>query len=234
VGKIAVSMQSFNQKMEECRMSYLARSGRLALLAAVVVWVCVFDVAAQGKSGAAAFTDKRDGRIYKTVKMPDGKTWMAENLNHKTGNSWCYEDNDANCKQYGRLYDWNTAKTACPRGWHLPSLKEWQKLVRAVDANAHLSGGWDDDNVAGKKLKAKDGWNSGGNGTDEYGFSALPGGGRGSDGSFNHAGNDGYWWSATENDASGAYNRGMDYYYGSVYEYHHDQDNGFSVRCVGD
>jgi hypothetical protein len=69
--------------MEECRMNFFTQLSRLALLAAVLLaWVCVFDIAAQGKSGAAAFTDRRDGRVYKTVKMPDGKTWMAENLNY--------------------------------------------------------------------------------------------------------------------------------------------------------
>jgi uncharacterized protein (TIGR02145 family) len=213
-------------------MNFFTRSGRLALSAAVLlVWVCVFDVAAQGKSGAATFTDKRDGRVYKTVKMPDGKTWMAENLNHKTGNSWCYEGKDANCKRYGRLYDWNTAKTACPGGWHLPSQEEWRKLVRAVDPTAQLSD-WDDDNVAGKKLKAKDGWGSGYNGTDDFGFSALPGGGY--YGSFGSAGDFGDWWTATEVYSDLAYGRGMYYYDEYVGEHWFSKGGGRSVRCLQD
>jgi hypothetical protein len=48
------------------------------------------------------FTDTRDGQTYKTVKMPDGKTWMAENLNYQTkGGSWCYENSADSCKKYG-------------------------------------------------------------------------------------------------------------------------------------
>jgi uncharacterized protein (TIGR02145 family) len=235
VGKIAVSMQSFNQKMEECRMSFFKRLNRLLLLAAVLLaLVCVLDIAAQGKSGAATFTDKRAGRVYKTVKMPDGKTWMAENLNHKTGNSWCYEDNDANCKKYGRLYDWNTAKAACPAGWHLPSRAEWRELVRAVDPNAQLIDNFDDANVAGTKLKAAYGWENNGNGTDEYGFSALPGGDRYTDGSFDDAGVNGNWWAATENGSSNAYYRDVNYGNGNVYEDNNYKSLGFSVRCVGD
>jgi uncharacterized protein (TIGR02145 family) len=215
-------------------MNFFTRLGRLALLAAVLLtWVCVFDIAAQGKSGAATFTDRRDGRVYKTVKMPDGNTWMAENLNHKTGNSWCYEGKDANCKKYGRLYDWNTAKTACPVGWHLPSREEWQMLVLAVDPNAQLSDNWDDDNVAGTKLKAKGGWNSGGNGSDDYCFSALPGGNYLGNYSYD-AGDSGYWWTATEDRCVDACYRGMDYNNEYMYEYDGRKSYGFSVRCLQD
>jgi len=64
----------------------------------------------------------------------------------------------------------------------LPSDKEWQMLVDFVGADA------------GKKLKAKEGWDKNGNGTDEYGFSALPGGRGNSDGNFYYVGDYGYWW----------------------------------------
>jgi uncharacterized protein (TIGR02145 family) len=87
--------------------------------------------------------------------------------------------------------------------------------------------------VAGKKLKSKTGWNEGGNGTDEFGFSALPGGYRNdSGGSFDFVGYSGYWWSATEYGNGNAYSRGMDYDGGGVYEYDSDKSNGFSGRCV--
>ena len=113
--------------------------------------------------------DKRDGKTYKTVKIGT-QIWMAENLNYDAENSKCYENKPENCEKYGRLYDWETAMKACPYGWHLSSDKEWQVLV-------NFAGGKE---VAGKKLKAKSGWNSykgkSGNGTDGLGFSALPGG----------------------------------------------------------
>ncbi len=163
------------------------------------------------------FTDSRDGKTYKKVTIGT-QTWMAENLNYRTPNgaSRCYPisgstntsdaDND-NCNTYGRLYDWSTAmslasscnssscsvqtkhKGICPTGWHIPSFAEWTTLTNYVDSS-----------TAGAKLKSAIGWNSNGNGTDNYGFSALPGGGGNilSESSFSHVGDTGAWWSATE------------------------------------
>jgi len=88
-------------------------------------------------------------------------------------------------------------------------------------------------------LKARSGWNnrsngSSGNGTDDFGFSALPGGYRFSDGGFSYAGGSGGWWTATEGDDYYAYNRFMGYYYDNVYEDYSNKSYGFSVRCVAD
>jgi uncharacterized protein (TIGR02145 family) len=165
------------------------------------------------------FVDPRDKRGYRTVRMPDGKVWMAENLDYETPEgSWCYNN------LYGRLYTWEAAKEAVPPGWHLPTREEWAALVEAC-------GGMEE---AGKKLKSKSGWYGGGNGTDEYGFAALPGGYRYADGSFYYAGNYGFWWTATESGSEHAYGRYMFYYYDLVYEDAYLKSDGFSVRCVGD
>ncbi|MDR2693875.1 MAG: fibrobacter succinogenes major paralogous domain-containing protein [Chitinispirillales bacterium] len=185
----------------------------------------------------ATVTDKRDGQKYRAVTI-GGKTWMAEDLNYKTGNSWCYNDSDSYCKKYGRLYDWETAKTACLAGWHLPTVQEWDNLSEAVGGvRKSVKIGsedvfyWDG---AGKKLKSTSGWYDNGNGTDNYGFTALPGGGRSSGGRFLNAGNNGHWWTATENGSGNAYLRDMRYNSDNVYEYYFVAGIGFSVRCVRD
>jgi len=159
------------------------------------------------QSGAKSFTDSRDGQKYRTVTI-GGQTWIAQNLNHQTGNSWCYDNNSSNCDKYGRLYDWNTAKTVCPSGWSLPSSSEWDNLLIVVGGTRTSFWNEGDEFVkwklAGNKLKAKTGWNKGanntdGNGTDDYGFSALPGGGRSYDGSFYFIGKLGIWWTTPGN-----------------------------------
>jgi uncharacterized protein (TIGR02145 family) len=176
------------------------------------------------------FTDGRDGRTYKMVKIGN-QTWMAENLNYQTDSgSWCYMDSISYCDKYGRLYDWETAQTVCPDGWRLPEaygLYGWERL-------AATAGGWKN---AGKKLKSKSGWrdNKGksGNGTDDYGFSALPGGRRFPGGSFSAIGFISDWWSATEGSLKTAHLAGVWYGDDVLREGYTDQkDHGLSVRCV--
>jgi uncharacterized protein (TIGR02145 family) len=133
-------------------------------------------------------TDGRDGKTYRVVEVKTG-TWMAENLNYSTKNSKCYKNENSNCEKYGRLYTWEEAQTVCPKGWHLPKDTEWNALV-------DYAGGKE---KAGKKLKTKNNWNkfqgSDGNGADDYGFSALPGGHGDYDGNFSYMGDLGLWWS---------------------------------------
>ena len=165
-----------------------------------------------------------EGQTYKTVVIGT-QTWFAENLNYNASGSKCYGD----CNTYGRLYDWETAKTVCPAGWHLPSQSEWNTLSSYVESTSGCS------SCAARLLKKTSGWNSNGNGTDQYGFSALPGGYGYSDGTFFEVGNFGFWWSATEGGNSyAAYTRDM--YYNSVdaYWYDYPKSNLESVRCVKD
>jgi len=165
-----------------------------------------------------------------TAVMPDGKTWMTENLNVETADSWCYKDSPDSCAKYGRLYTWNAAKTACPSGWRLPTRDEWGALAKAAGG----TGDYGERGVAGRKLKAASGWNNNGNGTDDFGFSALPGGRRFTDGYFSWAGIFGYWWTATERSSGSAYNRYIDYGEGDdfVIDGFYDKGTGYSVRCV--
>ncbi|NCC74284.1 MAG: hypothetical protein EOM06_12940 [Sphingobacteriia bacterium] len=191
---------------------------------------------------------------FKTVTIGD-QVWMVENLNvdkFRNGDpiphaqteeewqqagengqpAWCYYDNDpANGKIYGKLYNWyavNDWRGLAPEGWRGPSDEDWEKLIK-------LLGG---EEVAGGKLKATDTtyWKSPNVGaTNETGFKALPGGGRGSGGSFSHLGYYGGWWSSSESSGSNAWYRLLSYDRGgsgrSNYYY---KTYGRSVRCLKD
>jgi uncharacterized protein (TIGR02145 family) len=167
------------------------------------------------------FTDTRDGKVYKTTKIGE-QVWMAENLNYEASGSKCYNNKQANCDKYGRLYNWNTAKKACPNGWHLPSKVEWKILIEAVGS----------EKTAGRYLKATSGWNENGNGEDKFEFAVLPGGNVYSSGNFDEVGDDGYWWSASESDANSAYYLNM--FCGSEDARLNDNNKSlsFSVRCL--
>jgi len=185
--------------------------------------------------GSGTFIDERDGQTYRTVKMPDGKVWMAQNLNYKpeSGGSFCYDEDESMGEKYGRLYNWKTANKVSPKGWHLPSREEWEELITVTD-NA------EDPWRLGLELKSKDGWNWDNdndvscNGTDDYGFSALPGGCWNSV-VFIDAGYGGNWWTAEY-----GFFRRMYYNYGFVENLIRSCDGnvddivGFSVRCVKD
>jgi|GEM_PF-2648439 len=169
------------------------------------------------------------GQTYKTVKIGT-QTWMAENLNYNASGSVCYNNQASNCTTYGRLYSHETAQTVCPSGWHLPSGVEWDMLMTAIGGGL----------TAGTKLKAKSGWNwnekdnISGNGTDNYGFSALPGGrGYGNGTSFSDVGIEGVWWISDQH--------GQRMYYDKEYAnqfFVFTMDGSikqlYSVRCVKD
>ncbi|MDD3875860.1 MAG: FISUMP domain-containing protein [Bacteroidales bacterium] len=173
-----------------------------------------------------AFTDSRDGKTYKWVKIGT-QTWMAENLNFSTGTSWCYENNTSNCSKYGRLYDWNTAKSACPSGWHLPSKSDYETLLISVGGSG------------GSEIREYNAYHAlkvGGN----SGFSALLGGSYDVHLSiFSEIGEIGYWWSSSKDqefDLEAApcylqlYKRDRDAYMSFLWS----NLKGFSVRCVRD
>jgi len=177
------------------------------------------------------FVDSRDGKTYKDVALGE-QVWMAENLNYETSNSVCYGNSADNCAKYGRLYNWDDAMAACPAGWHLPSRDEWATLIDFVD----------DPGSEGKRLRSATGWHfstgaDAPGGTDDFGFTALPGGSGRSDGSFRYLGLGGYWWNATETDAARAgfvstVAVANDYTMFNVNS--NDKTHLYSVRCVKD
>jgi uncharacterized protein (TIGR02145 family) len=164
------------------------------------------------KMEKGTFTDDRDDKSYKWVKIGQ-QYWMAENLNYNAVGSKCYENSDANCEKYGRLYNWQTAMKACPKGWHLPNNNEWQTLVDFASDG--------DIAVAGKKLKARRGW-ADNSGTDEFEFAALPGG-YGNSSGLERVGYHGYWWSSAEDNAADAY------YWYMFYKINLDPDSKLDV-----
>jgi len=173
-------------------------------------------------------SDDGDGG-YKTVKIGD-QVWMAENLNYNVAGSVCYDNDLANCNRYGRLYNWKTAMSICPSGWHLPSDADWEKLINYVENKNGCFG------CAGKYLKATSDWNEDGNGQDTYGFSALPGGIGNSDsnGNFRDIGEYGVWWSSSECYEYNAYGRLMYYDYDYAFYDVGDKEILLSVRCLQD
>lgn len=207
------------------------------------------------------FTDARDNTVYDWVQIGN-QVWMAENLKYLPSVSapgsgsetapyyyvYDYTGTDVNAAKatsnyatYGVLYNWPAAMSGsassssnpsgvqgvCPTGWHLPSDAEWTELTDS------LGGG----GVAGGKLKEMGTahWITPNLGaTNEAGFTALPGGNRSNNGAFYDIGYTAYWWSATENNPTDAWDRSITYNDITVYSYDFDEWGGFSVRCVRD
>jgi len=187
-----------------------------------------------------------------------GRTWMAENLNYETEDSWCYGEGgqvadyesyngyktltaaevQTNCAKYGRLYTWAAAKTACQSiGWRLSDTTDWKRMAELYGAGSLEGAG------GSIKLKSTSGWNdycsesenstSICNGTDDFGFSALPGGLRFDDGRFSGIGVIGYWWVDME---VGDRTLGLDISTSVDYVDFglNNRNIGYSVRCVRD
>jgi uncharacterized protein (TIGR02145 family) len=195
-------------------------------LIATLLFLCTALFAQQ----KGTFTDTRNGKIYKTVKIGE-QVWMAENLNYEAEESRCYDNKQANCDKYGRLYDWYMAMKVCPKGWHLPTNEEWDILYHYVDGTSDTSSPYES-KTAGKFLKAMRGWDKNGNGNDKFGFAALPGGYGISGSSFNYVGDFGSWWSANEINSKEAYSRVMSNYDETAYWGHHGKSLLFSIRCL--
>lgn len=208
-------------------------------------------------STAHSLTDLRDGKVYRTTKIGD-LVWMAENLDYAynvptqqlDSSSFCYKNEVESCDKYGRLYLWSAAMDsaavfseggkgcsgykkcssggtvcgACPNGWHLPNNTEWKNLFTAV-------GGKSD---AGAILKSTNGWLADGNGSDDYGFSALPGGAWYNDGKFLDQVAYGNFWSSSENGDDHAYYVFLLYMEDNFNLGDEVKDAAFSVRCVRD
>lgn len=181
------------------------------------------------------FNDPRDGKTYIITEI-GSQTWFAENLDFETADSWWHNNDPVMGNTYGRLYLYESALNACPNGWHLPTDDDWKQLELALgmsQSEVDKESGWRG-TIEGSKLKANSGWLDDGNGTNSSGFLGLPGGFRLVDGTFSLTGYVGWWWSATEYDASGAINRLLSSYYDQIERDEDSKLGGLSVRCVKD
>jgi uncharacterized protein (TIGR02145 family) len=201
--------------------------------------------------------DLRDGHQYSVVIIGD-QVWMGENLAYLPSVSfpasgslsepfyYVYDYNGTdvvsakatvNYSTYGTLYNWPAAMTACPTGWHLPTDAEWDQLAQFISdkLGPYTNEGtlWQ---KVGGHLKSTYGWPVGCNGTDDFGFSALPGGGRMPWGAFGYFGNIGYWWGFTVGDSPNAWIRFIRWDGSELHRRGNDvyKDNGYSIRCVKD
>src|SRR5690242_551129 len=143
----------------------------------------------------SAQDQKADGTMISSKRMADGKQWTTHNLNVKTVSSYCYEDAEPNCRQYGRLYTWESARRGCQslgEGWRLPTDAEWRQMAK------HYGGIFEDSTDQGKG--AYQVLLSGGS----AGFNALLGGGRSEDGKYARLEAHGFYWTASEIDPANA------------------------------
>jgi len=217
-------------------------------------------------------TDSRDGQVYKTVKIGN-QIWMAENLNFaytsvpykyednvSDSTSWCYDNDPANCTNYGRLYTWAAAMDSaglisianktkcgygitctpnlihqgiCPGGWHIPTVAEWKELF------VNVGGTCNDEEYSctnsGAILKSSSGWYDSGNGSDDFGFSVIPSGWYKVNSSDNISlGNIAYFWTAMEYDSSRAYVWFFIFSQSNAKQDASKKMSGHSVRCLKD
>ena len=182
-------------------------------------------------------TDPRDNQVYNTIKI-GGQYWMAENLNYEVENSFCYKNEPDSCAKYGRLYTWAAAhgkseeecgygkncynvilsSGVCPEGWHLPSGEEWKTLYSVMG-----------ESPSAMQARGFESWTDA---TDDYGFSALPGG-RFYSSTYNLVGQYAQFWCfGQQSETYGGYwqlranSAGIQGLY--------SKSNGNSVRCLKD
>lgn len=211
------------------------------------------------------FTDSRDGNTYKWVEIGE-QIWMAENLAYLPsvnppssvsptepyfyvydyyGTSVSEAKSIDNYETYGVMYNWPAAIESCPGGWHLPSDDEWKQLEIYAGMSQNEADGIEfrgtNEDI---KLRSTSGWNwlTRPIGTDDFGFSALPGGLYYVDESylynnnteFINIGSCAYWWSSTEFNVNDAYWRVVREDFAGIARGNFRKNDGCSVRCIKD
>jgi uncharacterized protein (TIGR02145 family) len=189
-----------------------------------------------------------EGKTYTTVQI-ENQCWFKQNLNvgtmipgiqNQTNNSilekFCFDNLESICDEYGGLYQWDEimnystqqgTQGICPEGWHIPANSEWITLSESLFGEY----------TAGGKMKEAGNlhWNLPNFGaTNESGFTGLPASSRSSNGTFSYLGYFGAFWSSTEDGADYAWQRNLNYNYGTLGNFHMSKSIGYSVRCLMD
>lgn len=198
-----------------------------------------------------------DGNIYTTALIGE-YWWMTENLKSTRfsdgtniqcikdqaiwlrldSSAYCYYQNNENyADTFGFLYNWYAVNSGklCPAGWRVPTDNEWIQIEGTADTKYSPNDSiWNKLGLrgfdAGLRLRSVKGWRKGVDGTDDYGFSALPGGERLS--RYYAGGSSGFWWTSSEASSSSAYYRSLIYSFELVARDTHPKRMGFSVRCI--
>jgi len=200
------------------------KAGPIRVCVVSIALSLVFGSLSTSSQRLSAQAQKASGTMYSSKRMADGKQWTTRNLDVNTMPSYCYEDAEPNCRRYGRLYTWESARRVCQSlgdGWRLPTDDEWRQMAK------HYGGVSEDSDDKGKA--AYKALLAGGS----SGFNSLLGGGRSDDGKFARLEAHGFYWTASEdNPASGWF-----YNFGRGGQALHRQSGGekqgaFSVRCV--
>ena len=198
----------------------------------LLIGIAVVSVAllAQGRTASLDPLDRRavqdrepSGTTYSSKRMADGKQWTTQNLNVNTAQSYCYEDAERNCRQYGRLYTWEAAQHGCQSlgdGWRLPTDDEWRQMAKHY-------GGLLEDSADGAKATYRSLVIGG-----TSGFNAMLGGSRIS-GRYERLEAHGIYWTASDNGSANArfYNFGKG---GQALSRHvqGQKQMAVSVRCI--
>jgi uncharacterized protein (TIGR02145 family) len=205
-----------------------------------------------------------EGNVYRTVKIGNQwwmaenlrTSHYRNNVSIFNGqnladNEWATIKKGAFCTLYNSSVPFNGLLYNCfaimdtnviaPQGWHVPTDEDWKQLEQFIGLSPDSVNilGWRGTHC-GEKLKSVKttelGWDIdiGIHNTNEFGFSALPGGCRLENGSFNDAGqySSGFWWTSSNNGNGEAWYRYLDYHYSGIFRHYAPKASCYSIRCI--
>ena len=125
---------------------------------------------------------------------------------------------------WGRLYNYAALvdpRGLCPAGWRIPDDADWRDLEAALGSDR-----------AGLRLRARSGWPSGGEGSDDVSFGGLPAGFRTQRGEYFLGGRVAYFWSSTPASPTETTAHMLFDYSPKIFRIKYSKAMGMSVRCV--